>query len=130
MMGHGWLFVEAVMMGCATILARGMYSRPIFGLLVGRRNWTLGQDRFLFDNEGKWEMNNSLLVLKKNGELTKKGGYVFVTFFVCFWYNFLANTLINSPLRYLPKFLSLSSVCVCNYLFIGKIFFGLKAKQT
>ena len=84
MMGHGWLFVEAVMMGCATILARGMYSRPIFGLLVGRRNWTLGQDRFLFDNEGKGEMNNSLLVLKKNRELTKKGGYVFVTFFVCF----------------------------------------------
>lgn len=35
MMGHGWLFVEAVMMGCATILARGMYSRPILVCLWG-----------------------------------------------------------------------------------------------
>jgi len=84
MMGHGWLFVEAVMMGCATILARGMYSRPIFGLLVGRRNWTLGQDRFLFDNEGKWEMNNSLLVLKKKKGANQEGGLRVCDFFCLF----------------------------------------------
>lgn len=42
MRGYGQLFVEVAMMGCATVFTRGMDSMSVLGLLVRRRNWTLG----------------------------------------------------------------------------------------
>jgi len=42
MRGYGQLFIEVAMMRCATVFARGMDSMSVLGLLMGRRNWTLG----------------------------------------------------------------------------------------